>query len=226
MHFTFRAAASAAAPFCLLAGAAISAPSLAETPTGPSGGAVVLASLSTPNVASDVPSDADVSDPNNQDPAGFTTPLVYADDEKIPDPATATTLADLVAARATSQTADAEHECMAATVYFEAKGEPLEGQLAVAQTLAHRAASGRFPTSVCGVMRQHGQFSFVRGGALPAIPRASVAWEQAVAVASIVRDGVWKEVAPAALFFHASSVAPSWHGMTRIARLGNQIFYR
>ena len=115
---------------------------------------------------------------------------------------------------------------MAATVYFEAKGEPLEGQLAVAQTLAHRAASGRFPASVCGVMRQRGQFSFVRGGALPAIPRASGAWEQAVAVASIVRDGVWKEVAPAALFFHASSVAPGWRGMTRIARLGNQIFYR
>ena len=222
MGFTFRAAASAAAPFCLLAAAAISAPTFAEAPAD--AGGVALLAVSLPTAA------ADGQENSSDDPAGFTTPLVYADD---PAPAAAaaaasaaTTLAALVAARQVSRTDNAEHECMAATVYFEAKGEPLEGQLAVAQTLANRAASGRFPTSLCGVMRQRGQFSFVRGNALPAIARASGAWQQAVAIASIARDGLWKEVAPAALFFHASRVAPAWRGMTRVARLGNQVFYR
>ena len=197
---------------CLLAAAAISAPTFAETPVG-LGATVTLASLSVPSLTVD-PALAT----GNADSAEFTTPTENSD-----DPAT---LADLVAQRQTSQTVDAEHECMAATVYFEAKGEPLEGQLAVAQTLVNRTASGRFPASLCGVMRQRGQFSFVHGGGTPVIPRASIAWQQAVAIASIARDGAWREVAPAALFFHASRVSPSWRGMTRVARLGNQIFYR
>jgi len=59
------------------------------------------------------------------------------------------------------ETGDAEQECLANAVYFEARGEPLRGQLARREVVMNRAASGRFPTSLCGVVAQPAQFSFV-----------------------------------------------------------------
>ena len=56
---------------------------------------------------------------------------------------------------------------MAGAIYFEAKGEPLSGQLAVAEVILNRAKSGRFPKAICSVVTQRGQFSFVRGGRIP-----------------------------------------------------------
>ena len=76
-------------------------------------------------------------------------------------------LAEAVEAYAAGDAGDAEQECLARAVYFEAKGEPLRGQLAVAQVILNRTQSGRFPSSVCGVVKQRGQFSFVRGGHFP-----------------------------------------------------------
>jgi len=134
-------------------------------------------------------------------------------------------LAELVDARETSDTLDREHECLAGAVYFEAKGEPLEGQLAVAEVIMNRAASGRFPASICSVVFQPGQFSFVRGGTMPAIPRGSRAWQEAVAISRIARDGLWKDVVPNAMYFHAASVSAGW-GKQRVGRLGHHIFYR
>jgi len=137
----------------------------------------------------------------------------------------AQTLAQLVDARETSDTVDREHECLAGAVYFESKGEPLEGQLAVAEVVLNRAASGRFPPSVCSVVFQPGQFSFVRGGTMPTIRRDSPAWQEAVAVSSIARDRLWKDVVPNAMYFHAARISTSW-GKQRVARLGHHIFYR
>jgi spore germination cell wall hydrolase CwlJ-like protein len=134
-------------------------------------------------------------------------------------------LAELVAEHAGIQTADAQHECLAGAVYFEAKGEPLNGQLSVAEVILNRARSGRFPASACGVVKQRGQFSFIRGGRFPAIARTSLAWKRAVAIAHIAVRDLADGPAPKALFFHAKRVSPRWR-LTRVAMVGNHIFYR
>jgi N-acetylmuramoyl-L-alanine amidase len=135
-------------------------------------------------------------------------------------------LAGLVADHGRAEADDAQHECLAVAVYFEAKGESLEGQLAVAEVVLNRAGSGRFPSTVCGVVRQRAQFSFVRGGRFPPIPRASAAWRKAVAIAHIARQELAEGAAPRALFFHARYVSPGWRKLTRVATVGNHVFYR
>jgi N-acetylmuramoyl-L-alanine amidase len=135
-------------------------------------------------------------------------------------------LPELVADLASATTQGAEHECLAGAVYFEAKGEPLRGQLGVAEVVLNRSRSGRFPASLCGVVTQRGQFSFIRSGRFPPIARASAAWHRAVAIARIAMDDMADGPAPRALFFHATRVSPGWHGLTRIATIGNHVFYR
>lgn len=137
----------------------------------------------------------------------------------------AASLATLVAAHVMPAALDAETECLAGAVYFESRGEPLEGQLAVAEVIRNRAASGRFPSSLCGVVFQPSQFSFVRGGAMPPIRRESDQWRRAVAVAQIALGGGWISSVGKALFFHASRISPGWR-LKRLARVGNHIFYR
>jgi spore germination cell wall hydrolase CwlJ-like protein len=124
-----------------------------------------------------------------------------------------------------TDTEDAEHDCLATAIYFESKGEPLHGQLAVAEVVINRAQSGRFPKSLCGVVKQPGQFSFVRGGRLPSLPRASADWKTAVAIARIARQDLADSAAEDALFFHARRVSPGWK-KKRVATLGNHVFYR
>ncbi len=114
---------------------------------------------------------------------------------------------------------------MAGAIYFEAKGEPLAGQLAVAQVILNRTKSGRFPKSICSVVTQRGQFSFVRGGRVPEINRANAAYQRAIAVAHVAVDKLWDSGAGNALYFHATSVTPRWR-MARVASIGHHIFYR
>ncbi|MGV3731057.1 MAG: cell wall hydrolase [Sphingopyxis sp.] len=147
-----------------------------------------------------------------------------AAETEIAPPVTAASLAALVAATPKPATIDPELRCLAGAVYFESRGESLPGQLAVAHVVINRAQSGRFPTSLCGVVYQKRQFSFVRGGRMPAI-REGAQWDNAVAIAQIALDGSWKNHAPGALFFHARYVSPGWR-KTRIAQIDNHIFYR
>ena len=119
-----------------------------------------------------------------------------------------------------------ELECLAVGIYFESKSEPLAGQLAVGEVIANRANSnGRFPSSYCGVLFQRSQFSFIRGRALPAVPRSSRQWSTAVAIAKIVDQDLKDSAAPRALFFHARRVSPGWK-LKRVASIGNHVFYR
>ena len=118
-----------------------------------------------------------------------------------------------------------ELECLATGIYFESKGEPLAGQLAVGHVIVNRARSGRFPSSYCGVLFQRGQFSFIRGKNLPSAPRSSKQWQTAVAMAKIVAQGLKDSAASNALFFHARYVSPRWR-LKRVASIGNHIFYR
>ncbi|UVO55227.1 cell wall hydrolase [Sphingomonas sp. SUN039] len=137
----------------------------------------------------------------------------------------AESLAALVRRHAGGETADREQNCLATAIYFESKGEPLDGQLAVANVILNRAQSGRFASTICGVVLQRGQFSFVRGGALPVISRDNGNWRTAVAIAKIAQDDLWDSSTENALYFHARRVAPGWR-MARVGTIGNHVFYR
>jgi spore germination cell wall hydrolase CwlJ-like protein len=135
-------------------------------------------------------------------------------------------LATLVAQMRGSNPGSRELECLAVGIYFESKSEPLAGQLAVGEVIANRANShGRFPSSYCGVLFQRSQFSFIRGRALPSVPRSSRQWQTAVAIAKIVDQDLKDSAANNALFFHAKRVSPRWK-LKRVASIGNHIFYR
>ena len=139
--------------------------------------------------------------------------------------ATYASLAAAVAAQDMPDDADSELSCLATAVYFESKGEPLSGQLAVANVIINRTTSGRFPGSICSVVKQPGQFSFVRGGRLPAVaPNAQ--YRTAMAIAEIAMADGWEDPAPNALYFHARSVSPGWSGKARVATIGNHVFFR
>src|SRR6185295_7639824 len=97
-------------------------------------------------------------------------------------PAPTRSLADLVYDYASATTSDEETECLARAVYWESNGEPLAGQLSVAEVVINRAQSGRFADTLCGVVRQRGQFSFVRGGYIPPAPPGARGWRNAVAI--------------------------------------------
>ena len=141
------------------------------------------------------------------------------------DAATASTLTDLVRTQAVDDSLSTEERCLASAVYFEAKGESLAGQLAVARVILARANSGRFPSTLCGVIFQKGQFSFVRGTSLPSIQMDSKHWRNAVAISNIALDNTWESPVEGALFFHARHVSPGWR-LTRIGSVDNHIFYR
>jgi N-acetylmuramoyl-L-alanine amidase len=132
-------------------------------------------------------------------------------------------LAEAVAAQ-TTETDTRELECLAAGVYHESKGEPLAGQLAVANVILNRVKAGRFGNSACAVLRQPGQFSFVRGGIVP-IAEGKRGWSTAVAIAKIASGDLWAAAAPKALYFHARRVSPNWR-TTKVAAIGNHVFYR
>lgn len=135
----------------------------------------------------------------------------------------AVSLSQLVASVAQADMVDdSDLNCLATAVYFESRGEPMEGQLAVAQTILNRVESGRYAPTVCGVINQPKQFSYDRSR----VPRAGSDWETAQAIAQIALQDMWHDVAPSALSFHARRVAPNWAGKTRVATIGNHIFYR
>jgi N-acetylmuramoyl-L-alanine amidase len=154
------------------------------------------------------------------------------DDSAVAAPETAAPIkasGDLPAMVAQVRSSDAgshELDCLATGIYFESKSEPLAGQLAVGKVIANRTQSGgRFPGTYCGVLFQRGQFSFVHGGRLPAVPHSNRQWQTAVAIAKIVDQDLQKSVADNALFFHARYVSPGWH-LKRVASIGNHVFYR
>lgn len=158
-------------------------------------------------------------------PDGPTTPADSAAAE--PQPVTPTgDLSDMVAQLRSPDAGSRELECLATGIYFEAKSEPLAGQLAVGQVIANRANSGgRFPSSYCGVLFQRGQFSFIHGRSLPSVPRSSRQWQTAVAIAKIVDRDLKDSAVGNALFFHARYVSPGWR-LKRVASIGNHVFYR
>ena len=134
-------------------------------------------------------------------------------------------LQQLATTLASAQTAGADHECLAVAVYFEARGETLDGQLAVAEVVLNRSRSGQYPADVCAVVKQKAQFSFVRNGQFPQADRSSSAWKKAVAVAKVAQDKLVTKLPTNVLWYHADYVAPSWgKRLSRQAKIGTHIF--
>lgn len=131
-----------------------------------------------------------------------------------------------------------EVECLAQNIYFEAKNEPYEGQLAVAQVTVNRVEHPEYPKTVCAVVwqqnrdrhtgRKVAQFSWTLDGK-PDVPKSKTAYEQAYAVAEevLIYGAQSAIVGTEALFYHANYVRPRWaRKMERIAKIGNHIFYQ
>jgi hypothetical protein len=133
----------------------------------------------------------------------------------------------LVYANMTGAPLDEEMNCVATAVYFEARGEPFDGQLAVAEVVMNRATSGRYPTSLCAVVKQPWQFSFVRGGRFPRLDVQSPAWSYAQAIARIAQQRLADALPSDVLWYHADYVAPGWgRRLSKVEKIGAHIFYR
>ena len=142
-------------------------------------------------------------------------------------PPAAVPLSALVEANKVGAELDEQGKCLATAVYFESMGEPIEGQLAVANVVINRAKSGQYPTSWCGVVKQKAQFSFVHGGRFPRINTGCEAWLKAQSVARIAALNLTSMLPSDVLWYHADYVAPRWrNNLQRVEKIGAHIFYR
>jgi spore germination cell wall hydrolase CwlJ-like protein len=124
-------------------------------------------------------------------------------------------------------------KCLTEAIYFEARGEPVRGQIAVAQVVMNRVFSGYYPSTVCGVVYQNAshhlacQFTFACDG-ISDVVREPDAWERAKRIAAETLDGqLWLPEVGKATHYHAYWVRPSWvHEMTKMYKLGVHTFYR
>lgn len=205
--------------------AALTATTIAPAEAGPANETLV----STANATLAKASIPELIDPNGQ-------PQLAQPDTDTPEAADEDTvqaaidrsedLAAMVADLRGPEAGSHELDCLATGIYFEAKSEPLAGQLAVGQVIANRADSGgRFPSTYCGVLFQRGQFSFVHGSSLPYVAHSNRQWQTAVAVAKIVDQHLKDSPVGNALFFHARYVSPGWH-LKKVASIGNHVFFR
>lgn len=128
--------------------------------------------------------------------------------------------------------AKTEMECLAEAVYYEARSEPSEGQMAVAEVVLNRVKDSRYPNTVCEVVFQGQyrttgcQFTFTCDGARLVKPRGKY-WEQARAVALHVSLGLTESRTGDATHYHTYYVDPYWApGLVETAVIGSHIFYR
>lgn len=122
--------------------------------------------------------------------------------------------------------------CIAQAVYFEARSEPLVGQIAIAEVILNRIADPRYPSTACEVVFQNHdrknrcQFSFACDG-LPDRPTNAAAWERSLKVVALVMKGERSGIAKRATHYHASYVSPTWsERLNKLGQVGSHIFYR
>lgn len=141
----------------------------------------------------------------------------------------------LIVEKQVSQNFNREVECLAENIYYESGSESYEGKLAVAQVTINRVNSGKFSSSICGVVNQKDtingsmvcQFSWVCNS-LKGMIRNKYQWEESQLVAkraltsNVAHDLVYQQNA---LYYHANYVNPGWK-LTRVGQIGNHIFYR
>lgn len=123
----------------------------------------------------------------------------------------------------------AEWDCLRSALYFEARGESLKGQFAVAEVILNRVDSAAYPDSVCAVVGQSSggscQFSYICDG-YPDRMREPGAIEVAGRIAAIMLEGGARSLTEGATYFHSKAVYPSWaQRFTRTASIGAHLFY-
>jgi hypothetical protein len=139
----------------------------------------------------------------------------------------------------TEQTAPAEtqidarqHNCLSQAIYYEARGETQQGQVAVAEVIMNRTRSRAYPSTVCGVVYQGShlstgcQFTFTCDGSLGHRPRGR-AWDRAQRVATAVMLGYTRPITNNATHYHTTAVNPVWNsGLVETTQIGVHKFYR
>jgi len=128
---------------------------------------------------------------------------------------------------------DAQWQCLSQALYFEARGESVKGQFAVAEVILNRVDSSHFPNTVCGVVRQgvgNGkyacQFTYNCDGKAEVITEPQ-AYRQVGKVARIMLQGEQRILTRGATYYHSVTVSPSWaKKFTQTAKIGVHKFYR
>lgn len=128
---------------------------------------------------------------------------------------------------------DKEQKCLAEGIYFEARGESVKGQAAVAQVILNRVRNPHYPDTICGVVYQNEnwrnrcQFSFACDR-IPDIVTSPRHWKIAKEIAMAVTAGkIWFKDVGSATHYHATYVKPAWGPtMKRVDKIGKHIFYR
>jgi spore germination cell wall hydrolase CwlJ-like protein len=125
---------------------------------------------------------------------------------------------------------ESEENCLADVMYFEARGDGARGEEAVAEVVLNRTHDGKYPTSICGVVRQglasgSCQFSYVCD---PHAHREAAAWAAARRLASEIMNGYRQldDITGGATSYHATYVEPGWTDMVETARIGSHVFFR
>jgi spore germination cell wall hydrolase CwlJ-like protein len=125
-----------------------------------------------------------------------------------------------------------QHDCLARAIYYEARGETQEGQVAVAEVIMNRVRSRAYPDSICRVVYQGSerstgcQFTFTCDGSARHQPRGR-AWDRAQRIATAVMLGYNRPMTGGATHYHTTEVNPVWNsGLVPTTRIGVHQFYR
>ena len=116
-------------------------------------------------------------------------------------------------------------ECMAKNIYFESRGEPIEGQIAVAHVTMNRVKHSKWPNNICDVVYEPKQFSWTHL-IKDQTPANLEAWKTAVIVARDVMIGNTVDPTGGAQFYHAGYVNPEWNKYMEVSKIiGTHVFY-
>lgn len=120
-----------------------------------------------------------------------------------------------------------EAYCLAQVIYFEARGEPKLGQIAVAHVTINRRDSKLFPNTICKVVSQKKpcQYSWFCDGKSDRLP-SNKHGNNAIALANSILTKRPPDITNGALFFHATSVSPNWKNLEKTIEIGSHVFYR
>ncbi|MEO8244113.1 MAG: cell wall hydrolase [bacterium] len=124
---------------------------------------------------------------------------------------------------------DQQWDCLRKALYFEARGETLKGQFAVAEVVLNRLDSPDYPKTICGVVQSRGHgacaFSWVCDG-ISDVMRDPEARDRAGRIARVMLDGAPRTLTMGATFFHTRYVRPNWGHVVQTAAIGAHLFYR
>ena len=122
--------------------------------------------------------------------------------------------------------------CLAEALYFEARGEPITGQLAVGEVILNRVEDSRYPSSICKVINQGTgrrfacQFTYTCDGKLETVHERK-AYEMALKLAKILITTHDRKLTKGSTHYHSNYVNPKWSKkFERVAKYGRHIFYR